>query len=63
MAKNKYGGVNDMLTGWTKDATNKRVYVLWFDMLRRCYDEEQLARSKGRSYAECTVCERWFSLS
>ena len=42
MARNKYGGVNDMPAGWLANKENKRVYVLWFDMLRRCYDEEQL---------------------
>ena len=41
MARNKYGGVNDMPVGWLANKENKRVYVLWFDMLRRCYDEEQ----------------------
>lgn len=53
MAKNKYGGVNDMPTGWTKTPENKRVYALWFDMLRRCYDNEQLSRSRGRTYSSC----------
>jgi len=63
MAKNKYGGINDMETGWTKNADNKKVYSLWFDMLRRCYDKEQLQRSKGKSYLDCFVCEQWFYLS
>ena len=63
MAKNKYGGVNDMPAGWTKSKNNKRVYSLWFDMLRRCYDEEQLQRTKGKTYKDCSVCERWFYLS
>ena len=63
MAKNKYGGVNDMPTGWTKTPENKRVYALWFDMLRRCYDNEQLSRSRGRTYSDCSVCARWFYLS
>lgn len=49
MAKNKYGGVNDMPAGWTKSKNNKRVYSLWFDMLRRCYDEEQLQRTKRQN--------------
>ena len=62
MAKNKYGGVNDMPAGWTKSKNNKRVYSLWFDMLRRCYDEEQLQRTKGKTYKDCSVCERWFYL-
>ena len=63
MAKNKYGGVNDMPAGWTKSKNNKRVYSLWFDMLRRCYDEEQLQRTKGKTYKDCSVWERWFYLS
>lgn len=58
---NKYGGTNDMPKGWA--SKNKRVYQLWFDMLRRCYDEEQLSRSRGRSYANCVVCEEWKFLS
>ena len=52
-----------METGWTKNPQNKKVYALWFDMLRRCYDAQQLKRSKGRTYADCTVCEGWFYLS
>lgn len=63
MAKNKYGGINDMPSGWTKIPEHKRVYMLWFDILRRCYDEEQQKRSKGKSYAGCKVCDRWFQLS
>lgn len=63
MAKNKYGGINDMPTGWSKNPLHKRVYMLWFDMLRRCYDSEQLSRSRGKGYVGCTVCDRWFYLS
>lgn len=63
MAKNKYNGINDMPTGWTKDELNKKIYMLWFDMLRRCYDDEQIKRDKGKSYSNCTVCDRWFYLS
>ena len=29
-----------MPVGWLANKENKRVYVLWFDMLRRCYDED-----------------------
>ena len=61
MARNKYGGVNDMPSGWAKE--NKKVYILWLDMLRRCYDKDQQSRSKGKSYADCEVCDRWFYLS
>lgn len=62
MSMNKYGGINDMPSGWTKDPINKRIYMLWFDMLRRCYDIEQIKRSKGSSYKDCDVCPEWFSL-
>lgn len=58
---NKWGGINDMPKRWTIE--NKRVYRLWIDMLRRCYDEEQLSRSKGRAYIDCKVCEDWKCLS
>ena len=62
MAMNKYGGVNDMPIGYTKTEYGKRIYTLWFDMLRRCYDETQLARKKGRSYVDVVVCDRWLYL-
>lgn len=54
---NKYGGINDLPN------CDKRVYGLWFQMLRRCYDTTQHERSKGKSYADCEVCDRWKSLS
>ena len=54
---NKYGGINDMGT------CDKRVYNLWFQMLRRCYDTTQHERDRGRSYADCEVCDRWKMLS
>lgn len=57
MTKNKYGGINDL------EVVDKRVYNLWFQMLRRCYDTEQQKRSKGRGYIGCTVSERWMRLS
>lgn len=62
MAMNKYGGVNDMPNGYTKTEYGKRVYMLWFDMLRRCYDETQLARKRGKSYTNVIVCEKWLYL-
>lgn len=46
MSMNKYGGVNDMPDGFTKTPLGKRVYALWFSMLRRCYDYKQLGRKK-----------------
>lgn len=63
MARNKYGGINDMETGWTKKPINKKIYTLWFDMLRRCYDSKQQQRTRGQSYKNCSVCDRWFYLS
>lgn len=63
MSMNKYGGVNDMPDGWTRDnPLNKRIYMLWFGMLRRCYDTDQLSRKRGSSYSRVIVCERWFYL-
>ena len=53
---NKYGGIADC-------KVDKRVYGLWFQMLRRCYDTEQHLRNRGRGYIGCTVCERWMTLS
>lgn len=57
MAKNKYGGVCNV------DKPDKRVYNLWYGMLRRCYDKEQQTRSMGKSYADCTVCSEWMNYS
>lgn len=62
MSMNKYGGVNDMPEGFTKTPLGKRVYALWFEMLRRCYDYEQLGRKRGHSYSNVVVCDRWFYL-
>ena len=56
MKYNKYGGYADC-------KVDKRVYGLWYQMLRRCYDEEQQKRVQGRTYKECFVCERWMVLS
>ena len=63
MSMNKYGGVNDMPDGFTRTELGKRVYTLWFGMLRRCYDYEQHGRKKGKSYSNVVVCDRWFYLS
>lgn len=62
MAMNKYGGVNDMPEGFTKTTLGKRVYSLWFGMLRRCYDYKQHCRKRGKSYSDVIVCDRWFYL-
>ena len=42
---------------------DKRVYNLWFQMLRRCYDTTQHERERGKAYADCEVCDRWKLLS
>ena len=42
---------------------DKRVYGLWYQMLRRCYDTTQHEREKGKSYADCEVCDGWKMLS
>lgn len=54
---NKYGGITDC------EIMDKRIYDLWYQMLRRCYDKEQQQRNKGKSYIGCTVCDEWMSLS
>lgn len=54
---NKYGGINDA------PLTDKCVYNLWYQMLRRCYDQKQWKRSRGKSYANCNVSDRWKYLS
>ena len=62
MSMNKYGGVNDMPDGYTKTPLGKRIYALWFGMLRRCYDYQQHGRKKGKTYSNVVVCDRWFYL-
>lgn len=62
MSINKYGGVNDLPSGFTKTDLGKKIYNLWFGMLRRCYDSNQLARKRGQSYKDVIVCNRWFYL-
>ena len=54
MALNKYGGACN------ENNPDKQIYNLWYGMLRRCYDTEQHKRSRGKSYADCEVCDRWF---
>jgi hypothetical protein len=62
MSMNKYGGVNDMPDGFTKTPLGKRVYSLWFGILRRCYDYQQHQRKRGKTYSNVIVCDRWFYL-
>ncbi|MCS5737505.1 hypothetical protein, partial [Herbiconiux daphne] len=37
----------------------QRPYVIWKDIIRRCYDEKSLALYP--TYRECTVCDRWLN--
>lgn len=53
---NKYGGIADI-------SCDKRIYNLWYQMLRRCYDAEQHKRTRGSSYSDCEVSDRWMILS
>ena len=36
---------------------NTKVYVVWHDMLRRCYSEKY--HEKYPTYKDCKVCEEW----
>ena len=47
---NKYGGIADI-------SCDKRIYNLWYQMLRRCYDAEQHKRTRGSSYSDCEVSD------
>ena len=57
MGINKYGGICDV------DTVDAKEYRLWYGMLRRCYDRDQQARSKGVAYADCKVCDKWMLYS
>jgi hypothetical protein len=39
--------------------SHKRIYMVWIEMLKRCYDEG--TQLNNRSYIGCTVCEKWFN--
>ena len=43
----------------TKDKYGKliREYILWHNMLRRCYSDKY--HEKRPTYKDCTVCNRW----
>lgn len=58
-----YGiGVNDMPKGWrTENELNKRIYIVWYNFIRRCYDEKY--QEKFPTYKDCYVCDRWLILS
>ena len=59
-------GTNDM-PGWCtlrQDGSNLlqyRTYMLWKNMLKRCYSSKFL--EKQPCYKGCTVCDRWLLLS
>lgn len=38
---------------------DKLCYRIWFDMLKRCYNEKYL--TKEPSYKDCVVCEEWLN--
>lgn len=57
MSVNKYGGYCDV------EIADTKIYRLWYGMLRRCYDKAQHARNRGKTYADCVVCEDWMIYS
>lgn len=57
-------GINDMYWGWaSENEWNKKVYEKWRKMIYRCYNEEFHKTKNGENYKDCTVCERWLTLS
>ena len=57
-------GINDMPWGWASESEwNKLVYRKWHNMIQRCYNEECHKTDQGKHYIDCTVCERWLTLS
>ena len=57
-------GINDMPRGWaSENEWNKRVYRLWCNKLRYCFDEIFHQTKIGKNYIGCTLCERWLTLS
>ena len=57
-------GINDIPRGWRlENEWNKRVYSKWVNMLHRCYNKEFHKTKNGENYKNCTVCERWLTLS
>lgn len=56
-------GINDMPRGWPskKNVWNYKVYVIWHNMIGRCYDEN--IQKKCPTYKDCIVCEKWLTLS
>ena len=57
-------GINDMPYGWrVENEWNNLVYRKWQRMLYRCYNEDFHKTKNGKNYIDCTVCERWLTLS
>lgn len=57
-------GINDMPYGWaSENEWNKLVYRKWQKMLYRCYNENFHKTKNGERYKDCTVCDRWLTLS
>ena len=64
MKKVQGHGINDMPYGWySENEWNKMVYRKWYDMVRRCYNEQVHKTENGKCYVGCTVCDRWLTLS
>ena len=57
-----YGvGINDLYGQTTQNGKQIKVYVVWRDMLERCYSES--LQKKFPSYKGCSVCPEWLLLS
>ena len=55
-------GINDTPRGWRVESEwNNRVYQVWQNMIERCYSTKRHERNP--TYIDCTVCERWLTLS
>lgn len=47
-----------------EDGSRKKSYIVWKDMIRRCYHRPNAEESKKhQSYDNVTVCERWLTFS
>ena len=42
-----------------ENGKNTRVYNVWHDMLKRCYDEK--LHKKHLTYINCEICEEWYN--
>jgi hypothetical protein len=50
-------GIGFIGIGIYSQKTHRRIYMVWSDMLRRCYNEDY--KNLHPTYRNCTVCERW----